>query len=374
MALEVRKATAGDLEPLWGLYAASCARQVPGDMGPDWHMGVYPARSDLEGRLAAGELYVGEQDGALVAGMVVTEGEDPIYAKVPWQVPAAPDEVAVLHLLVVDPAVRGRGVGSQMVAAAARVAAQAGKRVLHLDTLEQNTGAIAMYKRCGLSMACVMPVHYEDIGDASTVLFELVLDGVAAGGGDAATVEGDATAEGTSAAKSDAASRGGDGHGGEPFSVEVITVSDRSFRGERPDASGPALVELVERHRYRVVATRLVPDEREQIEAELRDAAARGVALVLTTGGTGFSPRDVTPEATAAVCERMAPGIPEAMRAASLAITPKACLSREVAGIVGRTLVVNLPGSPKAAVENVSAVIGPIAHGLGILRGEALDG
>lgn len=172
----------------------------------------------------------------------------------------------------------------------------------------------------------------------------------------------------------DAASRGGDGHGGEPFSVEVITVSDRSFRGERPDASGPALVELAERHGYRVVATRLVPDERERIEAELRDAAARGVALVLTTGGTGFSPRDVTPEATAAVCERMAPGIPEAMRAASLAITPKACLSREVAGIVGRTLVVNLPGSPKAAVENVSAVIGPIAHGLGILRGEALDG
>jgi len=160
MALEVRKATAGDLEPLWGLYAASCARQVPGDMGPDWHMGVYPARSDLEGRLAAGELYVGEQDGALVAGMVVTEGEDPIYAKVPWQVPAAPDEVAVLHLLVVDPAVRGRGVGSQMVAAAARVAAQAGKRTLHLDTLEQNTGAIALYKRCGLSAACVMPVHY----------------------------------------------------------------------------------------------------------------------------------------------------------------------------------------------------------------------
>ena len=201
MALEVRKATAGDLEPLWGLYAASCARRVPGDMGPDWHMGVYPARSDLEGRLAAGELYVGEQDGALVAGMVVTEGEDPIYAKVPWQVPAAPDEVAVLHLLVVDPAVRGRGVGSQMVAAAARVAAQAGKRTLHLDTLEQNTGAIALYKRCGLSAACVMPVHYEDIGDASTVLFELALDGGAA-------AEGAATAEGTAAAKADAASAG----------------------------------------------------------------------------------------------------------------------------------------------------------------------
>lgn len=370
MALEVRRATAGDLEPLWGLYAASCARQVPGDMGPDWHMGVYPARSDLEGRLAAGELYVGERNGALVAAMVVAKGEDPIYARVPWRVPAASDEVAVLHLLVVDPAARGRGVGGRMVAAAARVARRAGMRVLHLDTLETNVGAIALYKGCGLSVACVMPVRYEDIGDASTVLFELALDGGAADDAD-----GGAGAAGAGgAARADAACRKGAGHGGEPFSVEVITVSDRSFRGERPDASGPALVELAERHGYRVVATRLVPDERERIEAELRDAAARGVALVLTTGGTGFSPRDVTPEATAAVCERMAPGIPEAMRAASLAITPKACLSREVAGIVGRTLVVNLPGSPKAAVENVSAVIGPIAHGLGILRGEALDG
>ena len=94
---------------------------------------------------------------------------------------------------------------------------------------------------------------------------------------------------------------------------------------------------------------------------------------MLTTGGTGFSPRDVTPEATAAVCERMAPGIPEAMRAASMQITDRACLSREVAGICGRTLVVNLPGSPKAALENVSAVIGPIAHGLRILRGGQAD-
>lgn len=94
---------------------------------------------------------------------------------------------------------------------------------------------------------------------------------------------------------------------------------------------------------------------------------------MLTTGGTGFSPRDVTPEATAAVCERMAPGIPEAMRAASMQITDRACLSREAAGICGRTLVVNLPGSPKAALENVSAVIGPIAHGLRILRGGQVD-
>ncbi len=157
------------------------------------------------------------------------------------------------------------------------------------------------------------------------------------------------------------------------YTAWVVTVSDRGARGEREDASGPALVGLLRGHGYDVVGTSLVPDEEGQIRDAILQAAARDVALVLTTGGTGFSPRDVTPEATAAVCERMAPGIPEAMRAASMRITPMACLSREVAGIVGRTLVVNLPGSPKAAVENVSAVIGPIAHGLRILRGGPAD-
>lgn len=155
----------------------------------------------------------------------------------------------------------------------------------------------------------------------------------------------------------------------EKYTAAVITVSDRGARGEREDASGPALAELLRARGYEVVATAIVPDEREQIEAALREQAAADVALVLTTGGTGFSPRDVTPEATAAVCERMAPGIPEAMRAASMGITPRACLSREVAGIVGRTLVVNLPGSPKAATENVEVVIGSLDHGLRMLRG-----
>ena len=158
------------------------------------------------------------------------------------------------------------------------------------------------------------------------------------------------------------------------FSAQVITVSDRSAAGERPDASGPALVGFLTEKGYRVVGSRIVPDDRPAIEAALREAVAVDVALVVTTGGTGFSPRDVTPEATAAVCERMVPGIPEAMRAASMGITPKACLSREVAGIAGRTLVVNLPGSPKAAVENLSAVIDVLPHGIGILRGERLDG
>ena len=156
------------------------------------------------------------------------------------------------------------------------------------------------------------------------------------------------------------------------YTAAVITVSDRGAAGEREDASGPALVALLAGRGYDVVRTAIVPDERTDIERELRVCVEADVALVLTTGGTGFSPRDVTPEATA-VCERMAPGIPEAMRAASMQITDRACLSREVAGICGRTLVVNLPGSPKAALENVSAVIGPIAHGLRILRGGQAD-
>lgn len=157
------------------------------------------------------------------------------------------------------------------------------------------------------------------------------------------------------------------------YTAAVITVSDRGAAGEREDASGPALVALLAQNGYDVVRTAIVPDERGDIQREIVACAEADVALVLTTGGTGFSPRDVTPEATAAVCERMAPGIPEAMRAASMRITDRACLSREAAGIRGRTLVVNLPGSPKAALENVGAVIGPIAHGLRILRGGQAD-
>ena len=160
---------------------------------------------------------------------------------------------------------------------------------------------------------------------------------------------------------------------GQGFEAAVVTVSDRCSRGEREDASGPALVELLKGSGYDVVAREVVPDEQARIERVLRALVARDVALVVTTGGTGFSPRDVTPEATAAVCERMVPGIPEAMRAASMAITPHGCLSREACGICGGSLVVNLPGSPKAACENLSAVIGPIAHGLRMLRGGQAD-
>ena len=155
------------------------------------------------------------------------------------------------------------------------------------------------------------------------------------------------------------------------YTAAVITVSDKGFRGERVDTSGPNLCEILKDRGFKVVYSAIVPDESERIQAELRKCAdALGIALVLTTGGTGFSPRDITPEATLAVVERLAPGIPEAMRAESMKITPKGCLSRSVAGIRGRTLIINLPGSRKASAENILAVIDPVQHGLEILLGE----
>nr|WP_302656156.1 MogA/MoaB family molybdenum cofactor biosynthesis protein [uncultured Agathobaculum sp.] len=154
------------------------------------------------------------------------------------------------------------------------------------------------------------------------------------------------------------------------YTAKVITVSDRSYRGEREDAGGPAVRALLRQAGYEVGAAEIVPDERERIEAALKKASdEEKIALIVTTGGTGFAPRDVTPEATMAVCEKLAPGIPEAMRAASMRITPKACLSRAAAGIRGRSLIVNLPGSPKGACENLEAVLEPLEHGLYILQG-----
>lgn len=158
------------------------------------------------------------------------------------------------------------------------------------------------------------------------------------------------------------------------YTAAVITVSDKGSRGEREDTSGPALVELLTRAGYRVVETDIIPDEYEQIRQKLMQCSdGLGVTLAITTGGTGFSPRDVTPEATLSVLEREARGIPEAMRYASLQITPRACLSRGVAGIRQKTLIVNLPGSRKAAVENLSAVLPALGHGLDVLRGNSGD-
>jgi molybdopterin adenylyltransferase len=157
--------------------------------------------------------------------------------------------------------------------------------------------------------------------------------------------------------------------------VGILTVSDRSARGERPDLSGPALVYAVAERLpgATVAATGIVPDEPAAISAWLRDGAdALALDLILTTGGTGFAPRDITPEATRSVIERETPGLAEAMRADSLRVTPHAMLSRAVAGIRGRTLIVNLPGSPKAAVENLATLLPVLPHALELLR-EAPD-
>jgi len=157
------------------------------------------------------------------------------------------------------------------------------------------------------------------------------------------------------------------------FTARVITVSDRSYRGERPDEGGPLVRQLLEEAGYEVDGVVIVPDEQPEIEAALIEAAGADVALIVTTGGTGFAPRDVTPEATVAVCQKLTPGIPEAMRAASMAITPRGMLSRAAAGIRDRSLIVNLPGSPRAARENLEAVLPTLDHGLTVLRGKPMD-
>ena len=155
------------------------------------------------------------------------------------------------------------------------------------------------------------------------------------------------------------------------YTCAVITVSDKGWRGERKDTSGPAVCAIAEQNGFKVTHTAIVPDDHQMIRDELINCAdVLGVNLVLTTGGTGFSPRDITPEATLSVVERETRGIPEAMRYASLQITPRGCLSRSAAGIRGRTLIVNLPGSEKAARENLEAVIKAVDHGLDMLASE----
>ena len=154
------------------------------------------------------------------------------------------------------------------------------------------------------------------------------------------------------------------------YTAAVLTMSDLGSRGEREDTSGPALCGILRGDGWEVVHTEILPDETEQIKAALIACAdEKNVCLVVTTGGTGFSKRDVTPEATKAVIERECPGIPEAMRAESLRITPRGCLSREAAGIRGETLIVNCPGSEKAARECIGAVLPALKHGVEMLRG-----
>lgn len=153
--------------------------------------------------------------------------------------------------------------------------------------------------------------------------------------------------------------------------IGILTVSDRSARGERSDASGPVLESAVKDLGWTVQRQEILPDDQALLQDLLASWADSGdLDVILTTGGTGFSPRDVTPEATKAVIERSAPGIAEAMRAASLKVTPHAMLSRAVAGIRGRTLIINLPGSPKAALENFQVVSPVLFHAVQLLHND----
>lgn len=155
------------------------------------------------------------------------------------------------------------------------------------------------------------------------------------------------------------------------YTAAVITVSDKGYRGERVDTSGPSLRKILEENGWAVCHYSIVPDEADKIQQQLMECCdVRKIDLVLTTGGTGFSPRDITPEATKAIIQREAPGIPEAMRAESMRITPMGCLSRSFAGIRGRSLIINLPGSEKASSENILAVLKPIKHGVEMLKSE----
>lgn len=160
----------------------------------------------------------------------------------------------------------------------------------------------------------------------------------------------------------------------QPYQAAVITLSDKGSRGEREDTSGPAIVERLSREGYQIVEAILLSDDQEELEQQLRRLCdQRQPDLILTTGGTGFSPRDHAPEATLAVADRMAPGIAEAIRAHSLSITPRAMLSRGAAVLRGRTLIINLPGSKKAVLESMDCFLETLPHGLDVLRGESGD-
>lgn len=157
------------------------------------------------------------------------------------------------------------------------------------------------------------------------------------------------------------------------FKAAVVTVSDRGAAGKREDASGPAVREILEGAGIEVVSRDIVPDDREALEALLSGLCGRGLNLVVTTGGTGLSPRDVTPEATRAVIDREIPGIAEAMRAESLKVTPHAMISRALCGMAGATMVLNLPGSPAGARECLLVAMRAVPHALEVAAGTVTE-
>lgn len=158
------------------------------------------------------------------------------------------------------------------------------------------------------------------------------------------------------------------------YRVVILTISDKGSAGMRKDLSGPAIEEMIKEAGFTVTAMQILPDERELLSKTMQEICDKKEAdLILTTGGTGFSPRDWTPEATLDIAHRQAPGFSEAMRAASLAITPKAMLSRGISVIREQTLIINLPGSPKAVRENLQVILPALEHGLDILTANATE-
>lgn len=158
------------------------------------------------------------------------------------------------------------------------------------------------------------------------------------------------------------------------YKAAVLTISDKGSKGERVDTGGPLVKELLEKEQIEVVGIEIIPDEKDMIKEKLISFSSNPeITLIMTTGGTGFAPRDVTPEATIEVCEKLVPGIPEAMRFESFKITKRAMLSRMAAGIRENTLIVNLPGSPKAIKENLEAILPAIGHGMEMLVGIPRD-
>ena len=190
------------------------------------------------------------------------------------------------------------------------------------------------------------------------------------------TAAGDEAAAGNNIGNVRTAHISQNSHTGSPtrYRAAIICASDRCFQGLRKDVSSPIIAEILTGQGYEITAAVMLPDEYEALQKAMANIADEGSAdLIVTTGGTGLAPRDITPEATAAVIDRAVPGIPEAMRAESMKITPHGMLSRGIAGIRKRTLIINLPGSPKAVKENLSCILPALDHALLMLTGGTQD-
>ncbi len=171
----VTKAIPADFESVWQLYADVCSQQAHDLYTPLWTLGIHPAKDSIREHIAAGELYLGWQNGQLVGAMVIVGHEDPEYVDVPWATPVSPDEVAVIHLLAVHPSVRGQHLGTELVREAIRLARKAGKRAVHLDVVPGNLAASRLYKAEGFAYVCTYQVFYEDTGRMDFDMYELVL-------------------------------------------------------------------------------------------------------------------------------------------------------------------------------------------------------